>query len=157
MSNPGLAGRCGIYCGYCEIYRAYKDSPKLRVELAKRYHCSPSDIICSGCQRLHARGWAADPNWGRNCKIRECLGEQGFRFCYECPIINNCERIGDLASFYFLFGVDLKANLKMIQDGKIKEWLAKEDARWRCFHCKKPIILSQEIDCCHHCGQAFNR
>lgn len=157
MPNRWLVGRCGIYCGYCEIYRAYKDSPKLRAELAQRYGCSPGDIICSGCQMVHARGWRGDPKRGYNCKIRECLGDKGFKFCYECPAIKTCRLLIELASVYILFGVDLNTNLQIIRDGKIKEWLSEQDARWRCGNCEKPIILSQKIDYCHHCGRALIR
>ena len=30
MVNKNLVGRCGLYCGFCLIYRAGKDSEKLR-------------------------------------------------------------------------------------------------------------------------------
>jgi len=153
MPNRNLIGRCGTYCGYCEIYRAYKDSDRLRMELAKRYECQLGDIVCEGCQMLHAKGWAKDGEWGRNCKIRECLGDRGFKYCYECPEVNSCERLGDLEDTYVHLGVDLKANLRMLKLGQVTEWLEQQDRRYRCGHCNCPIILSSDMLRCHRCGQ----
>jgi hypothetical protein len=42
--NKNLAGGCGLYCGICEIYRAYKDSKELREELAKDIIVNPKRL-----------------------------------------------------------------------------------------------------------------
>jgi len=46
MVNRNLVGRCGIYCGSCIIYRAYKDSEQLRQRVAERTIVNPekSDV-----------------------------------------------------------------------------------------------------------------
>jgi len=36
LVDKNLVGRCGLYCGSCLIYRAYKDSEQLRQKIAKR-------------------------------------------------------------------------------------------------------------------------
>lgn len=36
MTNKNLVGRCSLYCGACIIYRAYKDSEKLRQKLQNK-------------------------------------------------------------------------------------------------------------------------
>lgn len=148
-----LVGRCGMYCGHCHIYRAYRDSPSLRVKLAAKYGCSPGDIRCDGCQVVRARGWSGDSHWGRYCRILECLGDRGVRFCHECPTWPNCPGWTELAENYHMFGVDLKANLEMIRDGKVLEWLDQQDRKWRCVHCHSPIAVSEEIGHCLRCGK----
>ncbi|MCK4247085.1 MAG: DUF3795 domain-containing protein, partial [Methanomicrobia archaeon] len=50
MINENLVGRCGLYCGACIIYRAYKDSEELRRIIAKDNNCKPEEIRCEGCQ-----------------------------------------------------------------------------------------------------------
>jgi len=35
MIDERLVGRCGLFCGACVVYRAYKDSEQLRQMLAK--------------------------------------------------------------------------------------------------------------------------
>jgi len=50
--TKNLIGRCGFYCGVCEVYRAYKDSKELQEKLAKKYNCSPEEVRCEGCQAM---------------------------------------------------------------------------------------------------------
>ncbi|MGQ9706326.1 MAG: DUF3795 domain-containing protein [bacterium] len=50
--NRNLVGRCSLYCGICEIYRAFKDSPKLQDELANRHNCRKEEVRCEGCQAI---------------------------------------------------------------------------------------------------------
>ena len=61
--NKSLIGRCGLYCGICEVYRAYKDIGaqyimSLREELAKQHKCQPEEVRCKGCQAIGVDGWA---------------------------------------------------------------------------------------------------
>ncbi len=35
MNDTNLIGRCGLYCGICEIYLAYKDSKELQEKWQK--------------------------------------------------------------------------------------------------------------------------
>jgi len=44
MVDRNLVGRCGLYCGACIIYRAHKDSAKLRESFARDYRHSPEDV-----------------------------------------------------------------------------------------------------------------
>lgn len=140
-----------MYCGACEIHRAYKDSPGLRVRLAEKYGCRPADVMCEGCQVVHARGWNGDRAWGRNCRIRECLADNGRKFCYECPALDKCKVWNELAITYELVGMNLKANLLAIKAGRVKEWLAEQDRRWRCAQCGAPVAASSEVAACTRC------
>ena len=69
MVDKNIIGRCGLYCGICEIYRAYKDSKELRKELAKKHNCDPEKVMCEGCQAIDVYGWSLEKEWGKNCKI----------------------------------------------------------------------------------------
>jgi hypothetical protein len=51
LVSKNLVGRCGLYCGFCLIYRAGKDSEKLRKSVARRSKCKPEDIRCEGVVR----------------------------------------------------------------------------------------------------------
>ena len=42
MVNRNLVGKCGLYCGACGIYRAYKDGGEYRQRLADFFKC-PQD------------------------------------------------------------------------------------------------------------------
>ncbi|MEO0080171.1 MAG: DUF3795 domain-containing protein [candidate division WOR-3 bacterium] len=147
-----LAGRCGIYCGACEIYRAYKDKGKLLLEVARRHNCLPSEIRCEGCRAVHIIGWARAEGWGRDCNILKCLHRAKLETCAECPEISKCQRWNGLAQEYLSAGMDLRANLRQISTGAIDEWLRQQTERWRCQKCERPIALSTEDPRCHWCG-----
>lgn len=67
MVNRNLVGRCGLYCGACIIYRAGKDSERLRRIIAEQKNCEPEDIRCEGCQTVLADGLDSKER-GKNCK-----------------------------------------------------------------------------------------
>jgi len=151
--NENLIGRCGLYCGFCEIYRAYKDSRELREELATKHNCSPEDVRCEGCQVIDLCGWSHETEWGKNCKFLRCLESKHLQFCYECSEYHRCtmfERFHEICSG---LGIDLRQNLQMIQKGRIQEWLACQDKKWRCTECGNPVIVSYDVRNCHWCGK----
>jgi hypothetical protein len=150
-----LIGRCGVYCGACEIHRAYKDSPALRVSLAQKHGCELSEVVCEGCQQVHARGWTGHPEWGKNCKVLRCLAQHKYRFCFECPdyMLERCQLHNEMCASYALLEEDLRGNLERIKKGEARKWLAEQDKRWRCVHCGGPIIASHDLHRCHHCNQ----
>jgi len=150
--NLNLIGRCGLYCGICAIYRAYKDSKELQGKLAKSYECLPEKVRCEGCQALDIYGWTHEKEWGSNCKILKCLNIKGLGFCYECFYYDTCQKHAELDKEYSRLGMYLRANLQMIQEGKAVEWLLEQDKRWRCPKCSNPIIVSSDFKDCHWCG-----
>lgn len=152
MLNKNLVGRCGLYCGICEIYRAYKDSKELQVELAKRHGCQPEEVRCEGCQAVDVYGWAYEKEWGVNCKILKCLNAKELTYCYECTEYDTCEKHASFAEICSGLGMDLRRNLRMIQEGKAEEWLVEQEKRWRCPKCDNPIIVSYNFKDCHWCG-----
>ncbi len=149
MVNKNLVGRCGIYCGSCIIYRAYKDSEQLRQRVAERQNCEPKEIRCEGCQTVLANGWDRDKQWGKNCRIVKCLETKGLDFCYECDIYPNCEKFGDLANHLLKYSESLTENLKKIKAGKIEEWLKEEEAETysgMCRECYEIEIIELDLE-----------
>ena len=150
MVNRNLVGRCGIYCGSCIIYRAYKDSEELRQRVAERENCELKDIQCEGCQTVLTDGWESK-EWGKNCGIVQCLRAKGLNFCYECDKYPNCEKFGELANNSLKYGESLTDNLKKVKTGKVEEWLKEEEEKWSCHKCGNPI--SRHLKECHWCGE----
>ena len=151
--NKNLAGRCGLYCGFCSIHRAGKDSRKLQEELAKKYNCRPEEVRCEGCQTIDVSGWSHEARWGKNCAILKCLNDRKMEFCCECAEYEMCQKFEEIATLSSELETDLRENLRMIKEGKVEEWLLKEDQKWRCPRCGNPIINSNEHKTCHWCGQ----
>ena len=151
LVDKNLVGRCGLYCGSCLIYRAYKDSEQLRQKIAKREKCKPEEIRCEGCQTVFTNGWdLKDEHWGKNCRIIKCLEAKGLNFCYECDTFPNCKKFRQIANYCLKRNEDLVENLNKIKVGKVQEWLEDEDLKWRCQECGKPIAI--QLKECYWCG-----
>jgi hypothetical protein len=152
MVDTSLVGRCGLYCGYCSIHRAYKDSERLREEFAKLYGCLLEDVRCDGCQAVGGYVWCKEARWGKNCKMVKCLDSRGHTYCSECPEYDVCEMFEEFARDNLKMGVDVRENLGEMREGKLEDWLSGQDRKWRCPACKNPVIVSDVTSTCHWCG-----
>lgn len=150
--NRNLAGRCGLYCGACEIYRAYKEAGKLRMDVARRHKCMPAEVKCEGCRAVHIVGWGRAEKWGRNCIILACLKTKNLETCGDCDRISACQKLAVLVEEYEPLGMDLKANLRAMRELRLETWLDQQDARWRCQGCGEPAVVSADVQRCHKCG-----
>jgi len=144
-----LVGRCGLYCGACTIYRAYKDDGEFRDRVAAYFKCPPEKVRCQGCQALTSECW------GNDCKIVQCTTARGFSFCYECPQFDakSCEKFEDVAKRYTEDNIDVRANLSRIKAGQVETWLNESRERFRCHYCRKPLPEGSKK--CYHCGKTF--
>ncbi|TET63574.1 DUF3795 domain-containing protein [Candidatus Bathyarchaeota archaeon] len=155
MVSYALVGRCGLYCGSCMIYRAYKESGKFRKLIAERAKCRPEDIRCEGCQTVLTEGWNVEgQQWGKNCKIVRCLEAKGLKFCYECGTFPDCDKFREIYDSELRHGENLIENSKRIKAGEVKEWLEEEEKKWVCKKCGKPISDYEEY---HWCGAKLHR
>jgi len=149
VSENNLVGRCGLYCGACSIYRAYKNDREYRNRLAERFKCPPEKVRCEGCQTLTPECWENE------CEIVQCTSAKGFSFCYECPQFDGklCEKFERLAEGYLEDNVDLRANLARIKSGQVEAWLKESRERFKCPHCGKPLPTGSTK--CYRCGKEF--
>jgi hypothetical protein len=149
MTDEDLVGRCGLYCGACSIYRAYKDDSEYLRRLSERFKCPPEKVRCEGCQVL------TPECWGNDCKIVQCLRAKGYNFCYECPQYEkrSCEKLENLVKGYLEDNVDIRASMEKIRSGKVKEWLKEAKKRFRCPYCQKPLPTGAKK--CYHCKKEF--
>ena len=149
MIDYALVGRCGVFCGSCIVYRAFKDSNQLREQIAKKQKCKVEDVRCDGCQTVLESGWEIQRQWGKNCRIIKCLEGKGLKFCFECEIFPNCKNFQMIYKPYLKAHENLIENLERIKTGEVKEWLAEEEKKWVCRECGNPISDYEE---CHWCG-----
>lgn len=83
--HRALQGRCGLFCGDCEIYIAYStNDKKTQGKIAREYNqlkgksVTPEQVKCLGCK-------STTPSiWRNRCQIRLCAEERGVEFCYQC-------------------------------------------------------------------------
>jgi hypothetical protein len=114
--HRALQGRCGNFCGNCEIYIAYSTgNKKAQRRIAAEYFgesITPDEVKCLGC-----RG-NINNVWRGGCKIRFCAEDKGVEFCYQC----NDYPCKELAT-YFADHPRARENLRQISKIGPDAWL----------------------------------
>jgi len=144
--NPELVSPCGLYCGVCAVYIAYRDNNRKfkerlldvyqgrvpgKGELPNSEDLSVEDIRCKGClseeRFMHCR----------QCDIRECNIEKGYAGCHQCDEFP-CRYIEN-----FSMTVGKKVILRAIpywREVGTKKWIADEEARYICPECGNQLF-----------------
>ncbi|MFA7672927.1 MAG: DUF3795 domain-containing protein [Clostridia bacterium] len=129
-----LLGPCGMNCRLCIAYQR-KVKP------------------CGGCMSAPAD----KQSQCRNCLIKKCeaiLKEGSSGFCYSCGEYP-CKRIMDLDIRYRTrYHMSMTDNLMHIKEHGSKEFLLREDKRWRCKKCGG--IISVHTAKCPNCSAPFD-
>ena len=149
MTNSNLLSRCGIYCGACYVYLAYKEGGGFLDSISEKLMVPKDEIRCEGCTGPTESLWQ---NW-RECRLLPCLEERGYEFCFECPEFEeaSCDKYEGLSRFCLERGEDIRASMRRIGNGGADAWLMEQDRKWRCSQCGEPISWYEET--CHHCGE----
>jgi hypothetical protein len=130
--NEELIAPCGMNCGICSGYLAFKHETKTKsIRMPYCAGCRPREKKCAflkkRCDRL--------------------LNKQ-VTFCYECPDYP-CENLNHIDKRYkTLYSMSMIENLEFIKKHGIGRFLEKEAAKWQCPECG-------EVICCHN-GLCFN-
>jgi len=141
-----LAGRCGIYCGACMIHRIFKDKDLESAKIvAERFNCPPDLVKCNGCQNPGLEDWSFgnNPDGSERCEIQKCLDSKGYDFCYQCPILTECDLLRELNGRYE--GVPYH-NLKRLKEIGKEAWLEVQESMW---HARNRFLRRklQEMRC----------
>ncbi len=82
--HRALQGRCGVFCGDCEIYIAYStDNVEGQKRIAREFSAEGKSITREQVKCLGCKGNANNP-WRGPCKVRLCAEDKGVEFCYQC-------------------------------------------------------------------------
>jgi hypothetical protein len=115
-----LQGRCGRFCGECDIYIAYSTSDNEALSrLARKYseetgrEISPDKLKCVGCKGKSSGCWCS------SCEVRSCAEDRGMEFCYQCP-----DYPCDMLSRQFEKYPEARENLKTISKIGPDAWVA---------------------------------
>ena len=132
---PPAVAPCGIFCGACPSFGR----------------------TCKGCSS-EDRDQRRGSKWG--CHLRRCcIEERGLAFCHQCDD-HPCARYerkltashqGDPR---FEYRREVRENLKRIAEVGAEEWLAEEDARWRCPDCGGRVHFYHYA--CSRCGASVH-
>lgn len=146
MDYSELIGKCGKYCGVCNVYLSQRGNPEWKQGVADENGCDVEQVRCYGC------GGLSPKCWGFNCKILQCLHEREFEYCYECPNYDKrtCDMFEDMVKKFGERGIDIRANYEKIQDGKIVDMVNRIERYFACKACGKLLSAGSEV--CEYCG-----
>ena len=134
MKNQELIAPCGMNCGICSRYLAFRHDVK-RIGIRMPY--------CIGCRPR-----------GKNCAFlkKKCdlLLNGRVEFCYECGDFP-CTRLQRIDKRYrTVYRMSMIENLESIKNDGIVEFLAEEARRWKCPKCGG--VISCHNGLCYDCG-----
>jgi hypothetical protein len=138
MVDANLVAPCGLYCGTCRQYLAWKKD-KLEEKGLK--------LGCKGCRVRN-----------KKCAFirRNCLPllKNEIEFCYECQNFP-CEKLDDLNDIYVeKYSVDLVNNLKRIKEVGVDKWLQEQEELYNCPECGGQICIHDSV--CYDCNYKIN-
>ncbi len=141
-----LLAPCGLYCGVCGIFYAYKNNDsKLKEKLAKAYWTKPELIECEGC--LSNKRF----NFCDVCDIRKCCADKKLAGCYQCDEFP-CNKIKNypypLATKYMINSTQVRRELGDL------EWIKWEENNWKCKKCGEINFRGAKF--CHKCNEKLD-
>jgi hypothetical protein len=117
-----LQGRCGLFCGHCEIYIAYStNNLTAQKRIARAYSetkgktIQPVQVKCLGCKGTSSSLWRS------SCQVRLCAEEKGLEFCYQCREFP-CDTLQSL----FEVNPQARENLRTISKIGPDAWLSQQ-------------------------------
>lgn len=144
--NPALVAPCGLYCGVCAIYIAYRENHhKLKERLVNLFkggipgkgtlpsseNLSTEDIRCSGCLSDNVFMYC------KHCEIKDCTREKGYTGCHQCNEFP-CQYIED-----FPMTVSKKVILRAIpywREVGTEKFIEDEETRYICPECGNKVF-----------------
>jgi len=130
--NEELIAPCGMNCGICSGYLAFKHDVKSKgIRMAYCSGCRPRDKKCAFLKK--------------RCNL---LLSGQLQYCYECQDYP-CEGLRHIDKRYrALYRMSMIENLEYIGKNGVGQFLEKEEEKWKCPECGAAI-------CCHN-GICFN-
>jgi len=143
VANKDKVGHCGIYCGSCEIFRAWKEKDRDALSWeASESGLTVEQIKCEGCRSAVRMPWCQD------CAIRSCAQKRDLESCASCPD-RPCSELAQFSSTLPHHAVVLH-NLRQLRDMGMEEWIKFQEEVWACPRCGYSYSFYQ--DCCPSCG-----
>ena len=141
-----LLAPCGLYCGVCGVYIAYRDNnTKFKERLTTVYGVPVEQIACEGC--LSSSPFVL----GHKCPIKSCVKNKGLEGCHQCTAFP-CSLIEN-----FSFAVGKKVMLRAIPTWRelgTEKWVEEEEKRYICPNCSYPQFRGAKK--CRQCGNPID-
>ncbi|MFX1378620.1 MAG: DUF3795 domain-containing protein [Promethearchaeota archaeon] len=142
-----LLAPCGLYCGVCRIYKAYKnndlDFKKNILPTLNEYGAKTiDDVACTGCL---SDGIVF--HFCKNCPIKECIKNKKIEGCHLCDDFP-CTIVTDWPD-----SLDKKIMLRSIpvrREIGSEKWVEEEEKRYKCPKCGNSLFYGAKK--CYRCN-----
>lgn len=161
MTDFNYDSYCGIYCGACDIHRAYKTGHKDNFAsvwsepvLTAFQKARGNTGLTSESLQLRCHGCKSDTVFINcsTCKIRSCAVSRKIEHCIDCkeyPCALHVEMRKGAALLPHL--KNNLPNLEAIQKAGVRRWLAEQEKRWECPQCHTSFAWYSSK--CRTCGK----
>jgi hypothetical protein len=153
-----LIGICGLYCGTCPCYLAYreKDSEQLK-QISRETGIPVEQVRCDGCLSDRVMPHCRECRHG----FRQCSRDKQVSWCFQCPDFP-CERLKMFTDSHIVNGISHHAHviddLRYMQEQGTDLWVQVQEKAGACPQCGKRLYwFTMECPGCHTLKQAKPR
>lgn len=144
-----LVGICGLYCGTCPGYLAWRRNDKDQLERRAKYEGIPvAEVRCDGCLSGRVLPSCAVCTSG----FRECARNNNVTWCFECKNFP-CQRLRDFRDAHIVKGISHHAqvidDLQYMKEHGIERWVEEKEKAGRCPKCGEVVYWFSRQ--CHNC------
>jgi len=145
-----LVGICGLYCGACPGYLAYRENDVEELNrISQRVGIPVGEVRCNGCLSDRVLPQCVDCRHG----FRGCAEDKGVTWCFQCPEMP-CQRLRDFLDIHVVNGISHHAhvidNLQYMKENGVEKWVKKQEEASCCPECGKKVYwFGRECPQCH--------
>ena len=128
-----LVGICGLYCGTCPNYLAYrKDDVEQLNRISQATGIPIENIRCDGCLSDKVMPYCME------CRFRQCAGEKKVTWCFQCHDFP-CQWLSDFTNAHIINGISHHAHviedLRYMKQYGIEQFAEEQERAGRCPQC----------------------
>jgi len=145
-----LVGICGLYCGTCPRYLAYRENDVQQLHgISQETGVPIEEIRCDGCLSDKVFPICMECRHG----FRQCAREKDVTWCFECRDFP-CQRLMDFTDIHIVNGlshhVDVIEDLQYMKEHGVEQWVQKKEKAGRCPKCGNRLYwFVRECSKCH--------
>ena len=145
-----LVGICGLYCGTCPSYLAYrKNDMELLEKMSRERGYSIEELRCDGCLSDKVASHCVDCRHG----FRKFSAEKQVTWCFECTDFP-CQRLRDFTDVHVVNGISHHERIidedEYMREHGIEPWMEKQEAAAKCPECGETLYWHvRECGNCH--------
>jgi len=129
-----LIAPCGMNCGICSSYLAFKNDIRSRgIKMPYCAGCRPRDKQCAFLKKKCNR-----------------LLEGQVEYCYQCDDFPCANLLKVDTKYRANFRMSMVENLEYIRENGVGRFLEREEAKWRCPQCGAVVCCHNGV--CFSCG-----